>query len=287
VERNSGRPNVGDPGFEDRDFEESCDHCPSGCPGLNRVVEGRAVAMDGSLRLAALRVESGSSTGDSGESFWNQGIFVRPPNYSKDEWLDGWAQEGWLVRSHGKSRSRCFHPIHKSVPIDPQLLTGERVTIGFGPTGTRVVHEDRWTNPPRNLFDPKQPWRGWSLLRLKEPQESRLGRQFDFSEMKEEIQAAENEEKESSVASNEMKPNLGAGSEEIAPRRWKRTTSMSASSTSGGQSPWIEGDRVGYACGGAASRGKVVMKGLASSMISELSDEDEWEQVSEELEKVD
>ena len=28
------------------------------------------------------------------------------------------------------------------VPIDPQQLTGERITFGFGTSGTRVIHED-------------------------------------------------------------------------------------------------------------------------------------------------
>ena len=70
----SGRPLAGDPELVDQVRNDDCDHCPWGCPGLTRDRSGRAVAMDGGLRLAALRVAGG----DRGEKFWNRDPFAIP-----------------------------------------------------------------------------------------------------------------------------------------------------------------------------------------------------------------
>ena len=139
-------------------------HCPSGCP--ISVSAAGPIAMDGSLRVAAMRMSLPS--GGSGSELWDRAGFVRPPLVKKDCWEVAYLEQGWLVRSHGERRVRRFHPVHRGVPIDVSTLTGDRITIGFDENGVRSVVRDLWTDPPSNLFTPKRIWVGWTFLKVRE-----------------------------------------------------------------------------------------------------------------------
>ena len=79
-----------------------------------------------------------------------------------------------VIRPPGKAGENV-PPIHRGVPINPKELTGTRVTVSYDETGHRTVWRDAWTNPTRNLHDPKQIWTGWTFLELAEPREDNLG----------------------------------------------------------------------------------------------------------------
>ena len=169
-----------------QDFETDCvkHHCPTGCPGcvLCSVDGGIAMASSvgpsgGLAKIAAFRAESGSDQ-RSGE-IWERELFQRPPrSHYKDCWIDAHLSEGWLVRSHGGSRVRRFHPLHRGVPVDVGLLAGPRVSIGFNEQGQRIEVKDVWTDKPQDLFTPKAPWTGWTFFQLKESIKPALGGQF-------------------------------------------------------------------------------------------------------------
>ena len=147
-------------------------HCPSGCPSSVQVSGAGSGAMDGCLRLAALR--SGPSSdghgphGSSMSEVWNTAAFRNPPLVKKDGWEVAYLERGWLVRSHGERRVRRFHPVHRGVPIDVSSLEGTRLTIGFDERGERTIVRDLWTDPPSNLYSPKKIWVGWTLLKVRE-----------------------------------------------------------------------------------------------------------------------
>lgn len=150
----------------------SCDHCPSGCPVASESSIEGPLAMDSSSRMrishkprvAAMRVP-----GTSVEAAWLREQYQRPPSHSRDSWVDTWLAEGWLLRAHGSYRVRCFHPLHRGVPVEVAQLSGERISIGIFENGERLVVKDRWTDPPKNLVEPKRRWRGWTFLKLKVP----------------------------------------------------------------------------------------------------------------------
>lgn len=164
-------------------------YCPQGCPGRDRV--SGAIAMAGSTftpKIAAVRMGHKGERDSDYEprelpELWEEKKFEEPPKYNKDEWLDCWLEKGWLVRSHGKSRIRRFHPVHKGIPIHVDNLEGGRVTIGFNNMGEKVTVKDRWTDAPTNHFCPKQSWKGWTFLRLKQPMRSNLGERFAVAAM--------------------------------------------------------------------------------------------------------
>lgn len=83
---------------------------------------------------------------------------------------------GWVVRIHRSPRSRLFHPIHRSRPVQPQDLEAQRVTVIWysGTRGwERVVQEDIWQN---GQVPPAAPvsgtWRSWTFFRLAESPQS-------------------------------------------------------------------------------------------------------------------
>ena len=171
-------------------------YCPQGCPGRDRV--SGAIAMAGSTftpKIAAVRMGHKGERDSDYEprelpELWEEKKFEEPPKYNKDEWLDCWLEKGWLVRSHGKSRIRRFHPVHKGIPIHVDNLEGGRVTIGFNNMGEKVTVKDRWTDAPTNHFCPKQSWKGWTFLRLKQPMRSNLGERFAVAAMQSGSEAA-------------------------------------------------------------------------------------------------
>ena len=96
---------------------------------------------------------------------WQHQRFERPEMRSTDCWDLTYVDQGWLLRLHRKPRKRFFHPIHGSLPIDPERLTPERTTIRFGLDGShREVAHDDWRGKVRT--EDGSSWRGYTLFRL-------------------------------------------------------------------------------------------------------------------------
>eukprot|EP00435_Cladocopium_sp_Y103_P045510 s148_g13.t1 len=133
------------------------------------------------LKLAALRMPCGvgrdEGLGQRHQVEENQAAeekprerveFQRPPSGKKDEWTP--QLKGWVIRKHGALRERRFHPLHRGVPFDPNCLEALRVTIAFGQDGRRTIHQDRWSDGPKDLFPTKEPWRGFKFFKLRNPE---------------------------------------------------------------------------------------------------------------------
>ena len=59
---------------------------------------------------------------------WNGGVYESAPR-GTDRWILDHQADGWLVRLHGpKGRSRPFHPIHRSCPVEAGQLTGRKMS---------------------------------------------------------------------------------------------------------------------------------------------------------------
>lgn len=252
-------------------------YCPSGCPGSS-VGSGDFAGSDlamadhkcpgSTLKIAALQAKSGSF---GGIVPWELEAFSRAPAVSKDSWVDAWMDRGWLIRSHGGARVRKFHPVHRGVPVNVDLLEGGRTTLSFDGEGRRTIHHDRWSDPPENLHSPKMLWRGWTFFKLRCPVKPSLGGRFvegaglplpTSIDVASGVQGLEHEEETSARFS---------------------TTGNSAGSSDG----------VGYAVGSTTVRGRIVcdqlpLKANVSGPMStssppedQLSEDESWEKVSE------
>ena len=99
------------------------------------------------------------------EVSWRHQRFEKPEMRSTDCWDLTYVDKGWLLRLHRKPRKRFFHPVHGSLPIDPERLTPERTTIRFGLDGRhRDVAHDDWRGKVRT--DDGSSWRGYTFFRL-------------------------------------------------------------------------------------------------------------------------
>ena len=137
-----------------RDYEPATIHCsPWGSP-------------EHPPRLCAVR---------AGQTFgpqpWEAPEFGQPPHRGPDDlWLQ--ISGGWVVRVHRQPRSRLFHPIHRSCPVEASDLEDKRISVIWfsGSRGwQRVVQEDTWQ---RGQVPPAAPvagtWIGWTFFRLRE-----------------------------------------------------------------------------------------------------------------------
>ena len=82
-------------------------------------------------------------------------------------------ESGWLIRSHGESRKRKFHPVHKSCPLELERLGPQRVTVRFL-DGIRKMEFDEWnggTGDQRTADD--LPWSGFTMFPLRMVQQVR------------------------------------------------------------------------------------------------------------------
>ena len=62
------------------------------------------------------------------------------PGGKKDTRDQTLMRRGWLVRQHSASRKRL---LHASIPVDPEMLDGARVTLYMLQSGARMIYEDR------------------------------------------------------------------------------------------------------------------------------------------------
>ena len=100
----------------------------------------------------------------------NKSKYLQRPR-GKDRWDLSMVESGWLIRSHGESRKRKFHPVHKSCPLELERLGPQRVTVRFL-DGIRKMEFDEWsggTGDQRTADD--LPWNGFTMFPL------RLGQQ--------------------------------------------------------------------------------------------------------------
>ncbi len=262
-------------------------HCPAGCPTISVPSQFRPSAMGeqsehvAMAKLAALHVAGNAKKEDP----WMKSMFWNPPTARKDSWLMTMIDEGWVVRAHGSGRVRRFHPLHKNVPVDPQHLDGTRVSVGFNSRGAKMIATDMWTDPPSNLWEPKAEWTGWTFLKLKK-KEGPIGDDHQGVEA----------------------PSGSGGSVMTTGRLPTDHTTEAGTEEMDGLLPWVsiggvvldlrsettapimeaqgrsenQGEIRGYARGTVAERGVLVTSQLPISHSEEkLSDEDEWERVSE------
>ena len=97
----------------------------------------------GTLRLCAVRANQNLGPRPCDTREFNQ------PPYAANEDLWVTMSGGWMVRIPSSLRSRLFHPVHRSCPVQPQDLEARRVTVMWysGPREwERVVQEDVWQN---------------------------------------------------------------------------------------------------------------------------------------------
>ena len=91
----------------------------------------------------------------------------------QDKWLP--IQPGrWLMRSHGKHRQRCFHPLHRGCPVDSTQLEPTRFTVIFHGDGTaltrRTILRDEWNATPVPISYGE--WKGYTIFKIKEEEET-------------------------------------------------------------------------------------------------------------------
>lgn len=252
-------------------------HCPSGCPGSefgsgSSLTDCQAMADHkspfGSLKIAAVKYVK--ETFRAAELPWESENFRRAPVISRDSWIDTMLDQGWLIRAHGDSRVRKFHPVHRGTPIGIEYLEGLRVSVGFDNEGRRTVVHDRWLDPPGNLYDPKLSWRGYTFFKLRVPLKPALGGRFvEGAGLPLPFPEGSVDEKEKIETPPGLGDNYGR-------------TGGSAGSSSGS----------GYAVGSVADRGRVICPQLPvnvkigsttfqSPAEDPLSDDGSWEQVFE------
>eukprot|EP00434_Breviolum_minutum_P024672 symbB.v1.2.021788.t1/scaffold1903.1/size96501/2 len=88
-------------------------------------------------------------------------VFCKIPK-GDDKWPVQW--QNLMVKSHGRSRTRAFHPLHRSTPYSLERLGSKRITIIF-PTlgGERQVKIDTWSE---NLPTFQGQWRGFTIFEV-------------------------------------------------------------------------------------------------------------------------
>ena len=76
-------------------------------------------------------------------AIWDVAMFCRAPK-GDDRWILQW--NNLLIRSHGRARTRAFHPLHRSTPLSLESLSTRRVTILFPiDSSERQAKVDAWS----------------------------------------------------------------------------------------------------------------------------------------------
>ena len=89
---------------------------------------------------------------------------VQRPLGGKDRWMI--LNEKWLVRVHGKSRRRCFQPVHRSCPVDISKIGATRYSLVY-PANDRFnprLREDQWMKPTSWTMD--YLWVGFTIFEI-------------------------------------------------------------------------------------------------------------------------
>lgn len=120
-------------------------------------------------------VTTTSSSGDASSSAvpcsstsmakpWETEKFQFPRRGTKDVWDCSFIGQNWLVREHRKERVKPFGPLHRSLPIDGQKLTGKRISVVFFRDHSKKIIMDDFHQVPKS---PKQYWCGFSFFELR------------------------------------------------------------------------------------------------------------------------
>lgn len=90
--------------------------------------------------------------------------WLSQPPKGQDKWIQ---TESFVIRCHGKYRTRAFHPLHRSFPGPVARLTELRVTIAFG-VSEQATHVDHWRVGGCSLpwTTCEQQWRGYTVFQL-------------------------------------------------------------------------------------------------------------------------
>lgn len=95
---------------------------------------------------------------------WEEASYMSPP-HGTDKWH---VMDGWIMRSHGKPRSRGLHPFHRSFPGKITSLGEVCVIIAFpvGKEEERHVYIDDWRqcNYPFPWQHHYKQWRGYTFF---------------------------------------------------------------------------------------------------------------------------
>ena len=84
---------------------------------------------------------------------------------ASDQWTH--AFPGWLIRTHGKKRTRLFHPVHRNTPKVNEMEIN-RTTVIFLEDGTRIIKHDQWASAQQVPEEVKgKQWRGFTFFKLK------------------------------------------------------------------------------------------------------------------------
>ena len=96
----------------------------------------------------------------------NKSKYLQLPR-GKDRWDLSMVESGWLIRSHGESRKRKFHPVHKSCPFDLDRLGPQRVTVRLV-DGLRKLEIDEWSGGPGDQRTADNlTWSGYTMFPLR------------------------------------------------------------------------------------------------------------------------
>ena len=121
----------------------------------------RQVLADGSVEIVEVQKEEKIPVDWCAEP-WNLKEFSEPKVKDKDLWsLQLW-DRGWLLRVHSTGRQKRFHPVHETIPCNPDQLDGTRVTVAWLTSGEKYILEDSWLerHANRHLSD----WKGLHVL---------------------------------------------------------------------------------------------------------------------------
>ena len=119
------------------------------------------------MRLKAFQVRSEAAE----ELPPNVRVFTNEKPRGDDRWYPI-QPGGWLIRKHGKHRQRCFHPLHRSCPVDSIRFEPVRFTVIFyegGGRSKKKVIKDDWTGTPTVMNYGE--WKGYTVFKLKDQPE--------------------------------------------------------------------------------------------------------------------
>ena len=129
--------------------------------------EMKKVTEEIEMRLKAFQVRSEAAE----ELPPNVRVFTNETPRGDDRWYPI-QPGGWLIRKHGKHRQRCFHPLHRSCPVDSIRFEPVRFTVIFYEEGGRSkkkVIKDDWTGTPTVMNYGE--WKGYTVFKLKDQPE--------------------------------------------------------------------------------------------------------------------
>ena len=130
-----------------------------------------------------------------------------PYQTDADQWSG--ILSGWLIRLHGRKRTRLFNPLNRRTP-NMKNLSINRTTVLFLDDGTRLVKHDEWVSAHKRPDGINgQQWRGFTFFKLKS---NELGQHGGIQEEQEQEEVEFTYMDPSSMASTQGQSSKGKGS---------------------------------------------------------------------------